>query len=105
MENSDHSVFLIRIHPADNTFVLAKSVCGGAAYRVAGRDHTFGRDLNLGHKIAAQPIAKGEKVLKYGVSIGSTLRDVPAGEHVHLHNMQSDYLPTYTLEEGSQYGK
>ena len=43
-------------------------------------------------------------LLKYGVSIGSALRDIAAGEHVHLHNMQSDYLPTYTLEEGNQYG-
>ena len=85
--------------------VLAKSVRKGDSYRVGGSDFTFERDLNLGHKVASRSIAKGDKVLKYGVSIGSTRGDVAMGEHVHLHNMQSDYLPTYTLDEGSRYGK
>ena len=30
-------------------------------------------------------------------------RDIAAGEHVHLHNMKSDYLPTYTLESGRTF--
>jgi hypothetical protein len=38
-------------------------------------------------------------VIKYGVSIGSATRDIELGELVHLHNMKSDYLPTYTLEK------
>jgi hypothetical protein len=34
--------------------------------------------------------------------MGSATRDIVLGEHVHLHNMKSNYLPTYTLEkEGS----
>ena len=37
--------------------------------------------------------------MKYGVSIGSARTDIAAGEHVHVHNMQSDYTPTYSLQE------
>ena len=48
-------------------------------------------------------IAAGEKVLKYGAPIGSATRDIGQGEHVHLHNMRSDYLPTYTLDEENLY--
>jgi len=39
------------------------------------------------------------------VAIGSATRDIAVGEHVHLHNMKSDYLPTYTREKGNQYGQ
>lgn len=60
----------------------------------------FSETLGLGHKIASRDIAAGEKIVKYGAPIGSATTAIPAGEHVHLHNMKSDYLPTFTLEEG-----
>ncbi len=104
MENSKHSSFLIRIHPTDNIIVLAQSVPAGSPYQVDGTEYIFEQDLNLGHKVASQAISCGGKIIKYGVSIGSALRDIKAGEHVHLHNIKSDYLPTYTLDEGSKFG-
>jgi len=103
MGNSNTSIFLIRIHPEDNIMVLAKSVTAGSPYRVEGLEYAFEQDLNLGHKVAMRAISAGEKIIKYGVSIGSATRAIQAGEHVHLHNMQSDYLPTYTLDEGSKF--
>lgn len=84
--------------------VLAKSVLAGSSYLVEGSEYTFEQDLNLGHKVATQTIREGEKIIKYGVPIGSATRAIQAGEHVHLHNIQSDYLPTYTLDEGSKFG-
>ena len=39
------------------------------------------------HKIAVKDVAEGEPVLKYGQPIGRALRDIEAGEHVHLHNL------------------
>jgi hypothetical protein len=41
-------------------------------------------------------------VLKYGVSIGSATADISLGEHVHLHNIKSDYTPTYALTEDGE---
>jgi hypothetical protein len=52
----------------------------------------------MGHKVALVPIAAGEKVCKYGAPIGSATRQIRPGEHVHTHNLASDYLPTYTLD-------
>jgi hypothetical protein len=49
--------------------------------------------------VAARDIAAGEKIIKYGVPIGSATRDIGAGEHVHTHNVQSDYIPTYLRED------
>ena len=47
---------------------------------------------------------KGEKILKYGAVIGSLTQPVAAGDHIHTHNLDSDYTPTYTLEEGHTIG-
>lgn len=90
----------VRLSPHDNIVVLARSLEAGVVVCVDGRDLRLEKSLGLGHKVAFQPIAHGEKIFKYGVSIGSATRDIAPGEHVHLHNMKSDYLPTYTLEDG-----
>lgn len=94
---------LLQIHPTDNIAVLRRSLPEGATYLVEGRPHHLPRALALGHKIALSTIPTGAKIIKYGVPIGSALVDIAAGEHVHVHNMKSDYLPTYTLEEGEKY--
>ena len=89
----------IRLSPLDNIVVLARSVGAGEPIEVEGRSVTVRKPLGLGHKVALLQIARGENILKYGVPIGSATCDIEPGEHVHLHNMRSDYLPTYTLDE------
>jgi len=59
--------------------------------------------LPIGHKVAARAIAAGEKILKYGAPIGSATAPIAAGEHVHTHNVQSDYLPTVLRENQARY--
>jgi phosphatidylserine decarboxylase len=93
------SMSAIRLSPLDNVVVLARSVEAGTVVEIDGRSLTLDTPLALGHKLAARPIAAGEKILKYGVPIGSATRGIVPGEHVHLHNMQSDYLPTSTPDE------
>lgn len=48
--------------------------------------------MDLGHKIAVKPIAAGSKVIKHQASIGSAIHDIKAGEHIHTHNLKSDYI-------------
>ena len=47
-------------------------------------------DIAYGHKLAVRDIAKGEQVMKYGLSIGTATEDIKAGDHVHLHNVESN---------------
>lgn len=42
--------------------------------------------IQAGHKIAASPIAAGERVVKFGAVIGYASEDVEPGSHVHSHN-------------------
>jgi hypothetical protein len=39
--------------------------------------------------VALREIAAGEKVIKYGASIGVATGDIHPGEHVHTHNLRS----------------
>jgi altronate dehydratase small subunit len=48
-------------------------------------------------------IPTGEKILEYGAPIGSATCDIRPGDYVHTHNLQSDYLPTYTLDGSNPY--
>lgn len=88
---------LIRINPADNVLVVCSSIVPGDVEIITEETITFTDALGLGHKVAACAIPKGQQVLKFGVPIGSATVDIALGTHVHLHNLKSDYLSTYTL--------
>ncbi|EOR96789.1 D-galactarate dehydratase/Altronate hydrolase-like protein [Arcticibacter svalbardensis MN12-7] len=89
---------LIKINPLDNVFAICNGILPGDEQEIDGVLVVFDKPLGLGHKIAARPILKGEQVIKFGVPIGSAIEDIPRGAHVHLHNLKSDYISTYTLD-------
>jgi hypothetical protein len=94
---------LLLLDPADNVLVAIQTLEAGEVLTVAGQRVTVPRRLTLGHKLAARAIRAGEKILKYRVPIGSATCDIATGEHVHLHNLKSDYLPTFTHETGRTF--
>ncbi|MGF6906046.1 UxaA family hydrolase [Fusobacterium sp. PH5-44] len=47
--------------------------------------------IHVGHKIALVDIPEGTDIIKYGVVIGETIKNINSGEWVHLHNMRSKY--------------
>ncbi len=89
---------LLLLSPHDNTLVLRGAIECGEQVSIGGVDVNISDRINLGHKLAATSIQAGEKILKYGAPIGSATQDIALGEHVHIHNMKSDYTPTYTLD-------
>lgn len=89
---------LLVLAPDDNVFVLRQAIEAGETIRIVGRSIAIGRRLGLGHKIARKAIRGGEQVIKYGAPIGRATADIAIGDHVHLHNLASDYTPTYALE-------
>ena len=93
----------IRLFPTDNVLVLTRSFEAGETIELGDIRRTLQTPIGLGHKIAACSISAGEKILKYGAPIGSATAPIEPGEHIHLHNMKSDYLPTFTLDEGREF--
>ena len=84
---------LISLHPTDNVAVALCDLKAGQEVTLSdGHVLTLLEDIDFGHKVALRAIATGEKVLKYGLPIGSATRDIAVGEHVHVQNMKSDYI-------------
>jgi hypothetical protein len=90
---------LLRIHRADNVLIVVAPVIAGDRDTIDGCEIAFGQNIAIGHKVAARDIKPGEKIYKCGVPIGSAKEMIRAGGHVHLHNLKSDYIATYTLDK------
>jgi altronate dehydratase small subunit len=98
MESSSSDARLLFLDPKDNVCTATSPIESGARIQISGRSVVISQTIPLGFKIAASNISKHDKVIKYGAPIGSATRDIAIGEMVHVHNMKSDYLPTYTLD-------
>jgi altronate dehydratase small subunit len=102
---SDTDPRLIRLAPDDNVLVAAKRIESGESLRIDGSEVTLAAALPLGYKVAARAIAAGEKILKYGAPLGSASQGIAIGEVVHVHNLRSDYIPSYDRDgEGAFKG-
>nr|WP_295106115.1 UxaA family hydrolase [uncultured Caulobacter sp.] len=86
----------ILLHPDDNVLVLAEPILAGQAIEIDDAELVAPDAVAVGHKIARRALAIGDKVLKYGAPIGSMTAAAVAGEHVHMHNMKSDYIASHT---------
>ena len=89
---------LIVLAETDTVAVVRAAIAQGERVWIGGEEITLERAVTMGHKLARMRMKPGDKVLKYGVPIGSVTEDITVGAHVHLHNMKSDYTPTYALD-------
>ncbi len=94
----------ILLHPEDNVLVCCRPANADEIIVVDERKIVLPQDMELGHKIARQALSRGDKIIKYGVPIGSAMQHISPGEHVHLHNMKSDYIPPHTRERLQEIG-
>jgi len=79
------------IDPRDNVATLiSENGVRGTVLDAGGVPITLADDIPFAHKFAIRPIRKGEQILKYGYSIGTATCDIRPGEHVHIHNLESN---------------
>jgi altronate dehydratase small subunit len=89
----------------DNVAIAKTDIAGGTTLTVMGATVKLQTSEETGHKFAFRAIKKGETIVKYGAPIGVATQDIAPGESMHIHNVTSDYIPTYTLDEGHQFFK
>jgi altronate hydrolase len=89
---------IIRIHEDDNVGVAIRPLKKGERIEAGGIViQGIPEDIPAGHKIALKPVAAGERIIKYGCSIGAAFRAIQEGEWVHTHNLRT------LLSETPQY--
>ena len=46
------------------------------------------QEIPLGHKFSLRDLRKGDKIIKFGMVIGTATADIAQGEHVSEHNLE-----------------
>jgi altronate dehydratase small subunit len=82
----------IILNTTDNVATLIDSGREGDSCALQGEGEgqvTLAQDVAFGHKVCIAAIAEGANVLKYGQVIGRARHAIRAGEHTHVHNVES----------------
>ncbi|HEX9484969.1 MAG TPA: altronate dehydratase family protein [Gemmatimonadaceae bacterium] len=77
----------LRIHPTDTVAVAIRPLAEGEEVVIDGRRVVARQNVAPGHKLALHRHGAGQKVIKYGFSIGTTTAPIETGDWVHSHNL------------------
>jgi altronate dehydratase small subunit len=82
----------IVISSKDNVATAIKTLLSGESVICTGKREKIvvADEIPKGHKFATKNIYKGEHVYKYGQIIGTATAMISKGEHVHVHNIESE---------------
>lgn len=85
----------IRLHPADTVVIAREDLPAGT---VLATENVTCRDaIPQGHKLATVALPAGTPVRRYGQVIGFAATAIPAGSHVHVHNVElHDFVRDHT---------
>jgi altronate hydrolase len=78
----------VHLRPNDNIAVAAKPLAAGSEVLFNGGTLRLPNPVKMGHKFAVRAIKEGDAIYKYGQIIGFAGRDIPPGDHVHVHNVK-----------------
>ena len=81
--------FAIVLNEADNVATALVDMPPGPYALADGGEIRPGGPVRAGFKLALRPIARGERIVKYGHTIGRAEADIQPGQCVHVHNMAS----------------
>ncbi|MHC1692639.1 MAG: UxaA family hydrolase [Sphaerochaetaceae bacterium] len=84
----------IRIHDTDMVAVALEPLGAGSMVTVGEESIQVTEAIPQGHKFALRDIAEGERIIKYGFSIGTARSAIPRGAHVHTHNTATHLAET-----------
>jgi altronate hydrolase len=76
---------IIRLRPEDDVVIAAEPIEAGV--EIIEEGIVTLDQIPPGHKIAVRDLPKGAMVRRYNQVIGAASDDIPAGAHVHVHNL------------------
>lgn len=88
---------LLLLHPNDDCVVARVKIPAGTTLRIDDAAVTLEVDLGVGHKLARRALAAGAVVHKCGAAIGTMSEAAAIGDRLHLHNLESTYLPAHLV--------
>ena len=89
---------VIQIDPRDNVFVALTNLKNGENVDCVGKSVTLVSDVPAKHKLAIKPFAPGDQVVMYGVTVGTAVKPIAAGEVVTTTNIRHQASPFHQQE-------
>ncbi|HUY33712.1 MAG TPA: altronate dehydratase family protein [Pirellulales bacterium] len=80
---------VVHLHPDDNVCVAIRNLPQAAQVSAGGATVTLSGAVRMGHKIALENIRKGDRVLRYGQTIGFATETIEPGDWIHAHNIEA----------------
>jgi altronate hydrolase len=80
---------LLVISERDNVATALEALEPGRVVTIGAASLTIVESIPAGHKVALLDILPGDALVKYGSPIGVASVRIPAGAHVHVHNVAS----------------
>ncbi|MDI5983168.1 altronate dehydratase family protein [Halomonas sp. M4R5S39] len=84
----------LRVHAADNVRVALKDLPGGSVVEDGGCQVRLVGPVRHKHKFALGPLAEGDSVIMYGVTVGRATRPIAAGEAITTENTEHSTATT-----------
>jgi altronate dehydratase len=78
-----------RLNDLDNVAVALDDLYPGEVLELPHGRIVVAAPVPFGHKVAVMAVAPGEEVRKYGEVIGLASAPIHPGDHVHVHNVES----------------
>ena len=83
----------IALRDTDNVATALREIAAGEEIVVGVLDRTVSvhvrQAIAFGHKLAMTDLPRGTDIMKYGEVMGRATQAIPAGSHVHVHNIES----------------
>jgi altronate hydrolase len=79
----------IKIHDRDNVAIAVTRLNADVRIGNGAGEVVTASEIPRGHKIALTKLEVGQPVVKYGFTIGRATQEIPAGNWVHTHNLET----------------
>ncbi|PWG78363.1 UxaA family hydrolase [Pararcticibacter amylolyticus] len=89
MTNEINTGFL-QIHPSDNVLVALEDLKPGTAIHFNGATFPLVTDVAAKHKFTISTLQPDDKIVMYGVLVGRTCTEIPAGSVLTIDNVRHD---------------
>jgi hypothetical protein len=84
---------MVVLGAGDNVGIALRGISAGeTAVSGDGRRIACIEEIPPGHKLALEPIAEGQKLIRFGVPVGIARSAIRPGALAHVHNVRSQYL-------------
>jgi len=90
---------VLQIDPRDNVFVALTNLKAGENADFAGKSVTLVSDVPAKHKLTTKPFTPGDQVVMYGVTVGTAVKPIAAGEVVTTTNIRHQASPFHQQEK------